>query len=330
MRFATVILAFLAVLAGSALADGSSSKLALYPKVTTFSIVAYDSATGQLGAAVQSHWFKVADVITVEPNVGAIASQSLADFTYGRLGMEMLRMGRSPEQALRGMIEADPNPEVRQVAIVDAHGEWAVHTGEGCIAEAGDHCGDGYCVQANLMRNNTVWEAMANAYETTRGDLADRMMAALEAAQAEGGDIRGKQSAAMVVVTGEPTGRPWEDRLVDIRVDDSPEPLKELKRLLQVTRAYDWMNRGDGFIAEEKFDEAAEAYAKASELAPDNMEIVFWHAATLAEIGQVEESLPLFKKCFAADKSWKELVPRLVKAELLKDDKAMLEKILEQ
>jgi uncharacterized Ntn-hydrolase superfamily protein len=330
MRTFSLFTVILALMAGPVSAGQPSSHLAGVPKVTTFSIVAYDSATGQLGAAVQSHWFKVADVISVEAKVGAIASQSLADFTYGHLGLEMLKMGRSPEEALRGLIEADPNPAVRQVAIVDADGEWAVHTGDGCIAEAGDHCGEGYCVQANLMRNNTVWDAMAKAYETTQGDLAERMMAALEAAQAEGGDIRGKQSAAMVVVTGEPTGRPWEDRIVDIRVDDSPEPLKELRRLLEVTRAYDWMNRGDGFIAEEKFDEAAEAYAKASELAPDNMEIVFWHAATLAEVGQVERSLPLFKKCFAADKSWKELVPRLVKAELLSDDPAMLEKILAQ
>lgn len=324
------IVLVLALLTGSISAGQSPSQLAGTAKATTYSIVAYDSATGQLGAAVQSHWFKVADVIWVEPNVGAIASQSLADFTYGHLGLEMLKMGRSPEEALRGLIEADPNPAVRQVAIVDADGEWAVHTGEGCIAEAGDRCGDGYCVQANLMAKNTVWDAMAKAYENTTGDLADRMMAALEAAQAEGGDIRGKQSAAMVVVTGEPTGRPWEDKIVDIRVDDSPQPLMELRRLLQVTRAYDWMNRGDGFIAEEKFDEAAMAYAKASEFVPDNMEIVFWHAATLAEVGQVEKALPLFKKCFAADKAWKELIPRLVDASLLNDDPAMLEKILAQ
>lgn len=311
-------------------ASGFAGEVVPLHPVNTFSIVCYDSTTGQFGAAVQSHWFKVADVIWAEAGVGAVATQSLADFTYGPLGLKMMLMGRTAPQALAGLIEADPNSAVRQVAMIDAQGNVVAHTGEKCIAEAGHHTGVGYSVQANLMEKNTVWNAMAEAFENTEGDLADRMMAALEAAQAEGGDIRGKQSAAMIVVRGHPTGQPWRDKLVDLRVDDSPEPLVELRRLLNITRAYDKMNEGDELLAEEKYDEAADAYAKAAELAPGNMEILFWHAATLATIDQVERSLPIFKEVFVAEPNWRLVVPRLAAADLLPDDSAMIARILAQ
>ena len=171
---------------------------------------------------------------------------------------------------------------------------------------------------------------MGEAFEKTEGDLADRMMAALEAAQAEGGDIRGKQSAAMLVVKAKPTGRPWDDRTVDIRVDDSPEPLVELRRLLNITRSYAWMNKGDELIADSLFDQAAEAYAKAATLAPGNVEILFWHAATLVTVGEIDRALPIFAECFAKDKAWRELIPRLVKSELLPEEKAIIDRILQQ
>jgi uncharacterized Ntn-hydrolase superfamily protein len=251
----------------SANSDGAGTVEPLHP-VHTYSIVCFDPANGQFGAAVQSHWFKVADVIWLEPGVGAVATQSLVEYSYGPLGLEMMKNGKSAQQALDGLLASDPNNAVRQVAMIDVDGVVAAHTGDKCIAEAGDRQGINYSVQANLMRNNTVWDAMAEAFEAADGDLADRMMAALEAAEAEGGDIRGRQSAAMVVVTGDPVGQPWRDELVNIRVDDSPEPLPELRRLLNITRAYDQMNAGDEFIAENKFDEAAEAYAAAAELAP--------------------------------------------------------------
>lgn len=301
----------------------------LHP-ANTYSIVAYDSATGQFGAAVQSHWFKVADVIWVEAGVGAVATQSLTLLSYGPLGLEMMKNGKTANQALEGLVASDSNNAVRQVAMIDAKGNVATHTGDKCIAEAGHKIGKNYSVQANLMEKNTVWNAMAVAFENTVGDLADRMMAALEAAQKEGGDVRGMQSAAMVVVTGEPSGMPYYDRIVDIRVDDSPEPLIELKRLLDVTRAYDHMNKGDEYIAEEKYYEANLEYAKASTLAPGNPEILFWHAVTLVTAGEVELALPIFKQVFEVDEKWRTLVPRLVKSELLPDDREIIDKIINQ
>ncbi len=299
----------------------------LHP-VNTYSIVAYDSVTGQFGAAVQSHWFKVGDVIWVEPGVGAVATQSLVEFSYGPLGLELMRLGKSATQALSGLIVTDPQHQVRQVAMIDKNGVVATHTGDKCIAMAGHYVGHHYSVQANLMRDSTVWAAMAKAYENTKGDLAERMMAALEAAQGEGGDIRGMQSAAMIVVSGKPTGMSWRDNIVDIRVDDSNEPLKELRRLLEITRAYDRMNKGDEYIAVGDFEKANLEYSEASKLAPGNPEILFWHAVTLVTAGQVDKSLPIFKEVFKQDPSWRVLVPRLVKSDLLPNDPKIIERIV--
>lgn len=319
----------LALSAGALSRDIDSVNESLRP-VHTYSIVAWDSATGEFGAAVQSHWFKVADVIWVEPGVGAVATQSLVDFAYGPLGIEMMKLGKSSAEALSGLLASDPNNAVRQVAMIDRTGAVVAHTGDKCIAEAGHKTGVHYSVQANLMRNNTVWDAMAAAFESAEGDLAERMMRALEAAEAEGGDIRGRQSAAMVVVSGDPTGQSWRDRIVDIRVDDSPQPLQELRRLLDITRAYNWMNRGDDLIAEGKLDEAGAAYETAAELAPGNLEILYWHAVTLVDAKALDRALPIFKRVFEADESWRELTPRLVKSGLLPDDPELLQKIIEQ
>jgi len=330
----TVVILTAVVLAAAAtgMAENGETGAQLAPlhPVHTYSIVCYDSVTGQLGAAVQSHWFKVANVIWAEPGVGAVATQSFSDYRYGPLGLEMMKMGKTAEQALAGLIASDPGEAVRQVAMIDVNGNVVAHTGAKCIAEAGHLVGGTYSVQANLMEKNTVWGAMAMAYEATEGDLADKMMAALEAAQVEGGDIRGKQSAAMLVMVKHPTGQPWRDKLVDIRVDDSPEPLKELKRLLNITRAYDQMNAGDEYLAEGKLDEATEAYAAAAVLAPGNLEIQYWHAVTLASIGEVERSLPIFKEVFSKDENWRTLTPRLVKSDLLPDDADIIERIMAQ
>jgi uncharacterized Ntn-hydrolase superfamily protein len=329
MRNLILILSLATLLIYSLAEGGERPLIGLYP-VNTYSIIAHDSVTGQFGAAVQSHWFKVADVLWVEPNVGAVASQSLADFSYGLLGIEMMKHGKTAEQALAGLLESDPGREVRQVAMIDRMGKVAVHTGTRCIAEAGHHVGKDYCVQANLMEKATVWEAMAQAYEQTEGDLAERMMAALEAAQKEKGDIRGMQSAAMVVVTGQPCGLPWVDRIVDIRVDDSPQPLAELRRLLKITRAYNHMNKGDEYIAAGNYQKADEEYFKASTLASGNPEILFWQAVALVNAGQVERSLPIFGQVFKASDNWRILVPRLVKAELLPGDQKSIDLIMAQ
>ena len=298
--------------------------------VSTYSIVAYDSGTGQFGAAVQSHYFKVADVVWVEPAVGAVATQSLVDFAYGPLGIEMMMKGKSAEQALKGLLASDPDNQVRQVAMIDINGVVAAHTGDKCITYAGHRTGKYYSCQANLMRDSTVWDAMAETFENTEGDLAERLMAALEAAEAEGGDIRGMQSAAMVVVGAHPTGKPWVDRMVDLRVDDSPEPLVELRRLLNINRAYKHMDKGDEYITEEEYELANQEYSKAAALAPGNVEIRFWQAVTLVSVGQVEQSLPIFKEVFDADEAWRILVPRLVDSELLPDDDDIIKLIVEQ
>jgi uncharacterized Ntn-hydrolase superfamily protein len=212
--------------------------------------------------------------------------------------------------------------------MVDAQGRVAAHTGKSCIPEAGHYVGDGFTCQANLMLKDTVWEAMAKAYMETGGELADRLVAALEAAEAKGGDIRGKQSAALIVVKGKSSGVWWKDRLFDLRIEDHPEPVKELKRLLQLNKAYNHMNIGDEFLTENKIEEAMKAYTRAMEMYPDNAEMIFWPAVTLAATGNVQKSLPLFKKVFAMDENWAILLPRLSKVGQLPDDPVLIEKIL--
>ncbi len=297
--------------------------------VHTFSIVARDAATGEMGVAVQSHWFAVGPIVPwAEAGVGVVATQSLVDPAYGPLGLDLMRAGRTAPEALKALLAADDARDVRQVAMIDAQGHVAAHTGFKSIQAAGHIVGKDYSAQANLMLNDQVWPAMAKAFESSKGDLADRMLAALDAAQAVGGDIRGKQSAAIVVVAAKSTGRPWVDRIFDLRVDDSPDPLRELRRLVTLQRAYRHMNAGD--LAMEKHDgEAAKReYGAAAELAPDNVEIVYWHAVALANKGEVEESLPLFRSVFEKDANWVTLTPRLVKSGLLVDDPKVIEKIL--
>ncbi len=297
--------------------------------VHTFSIVARDPATGQIGVAVQSHWFDVGTTVPwAEAGVGAVATQSFVDPSYGKLGLDLMRAGRSAPDALKGLLAADEGRDVRQVAMIDAEGRVMAHTGAKCIQAAGHKTGKDYSVQANLMLNEKVWPAMAEAFETTKGDLADRMMAALEAAQAAGGDIRGKQSAAIIVVTGKPTGRAWADRIFDLRVDDSPDPLKELSRLLVLQRAYNHMNEGDLAVEHKDNERALEEYGAAARLAPDNAEMVYWHAVALVNMGRVDESFPLFKRVFAMDKNWAILTPRLVEPGLLPDDKKTIDRIV--
>ena len=297
------------------------------PAFATYSIVARDPETGEIGGAVQSHWFKVADVIWIEPGVGAVATQSLVDFTYGPAGLELLRLGRPADKALEGLIASDAAPEVRQVAILSLDGEIAAHTGTKCIDHAGHVIGANYSVQANLMMKSTVPAAMARAFERAEGDLAERLMAALEAAQAEGGDIRGQQSAALFVAGPKNTGRGWADFPFDLRVDDHAEPVKELRRLLQTARAYSAMNEGDLAIEAKDFKRAEEEYGRAAKLAPRNAEVLFWHGVALVNAGRVDEALPLFAKTYSIDKNWRQLPARLVKAELLPDDPEILKQI---
>jgi len=320
-----------ALLAGALWADDRPPvKRALRP-VATYSIVARDPATGELGVAVESHWFSVGAIVPwAEAGVGAVATQSFVDPSYGPLGLKLMRAGRSAPDALRGLLAADDGRDVRQVAMIDAQGRIAAHTGRKCIAAAGNHVGKNFSVQANLMHKPTVWPAMAHAFESATGDLTDRLLAALEAAQREGGDIRGVQSAAILVVSGKPTGRPWVDRKVDLRVEDSTDPLGELRRLVRVHRAYQHMDAGDNCSTLKDWGCAAREYGAAEKLLPEQMEVVFWHAVTLVTSGRVEEALPLFKKVFAQEPKWAELVGRLPAAELLPNDPKLVERIKAQ
>ena len=297
--------------------------------VHTFSIVARDPVTGEIGVAVQSHWFSVGPIVPwAEAGVGAVATQSFVDPAYGKLGLDLMRAGRSAPDALKALLAGDDGRDVRQVAMIDAQGRVDAWTGKSDIQAAGHIVGRTFSAQANLMLNDKVWPAMARAFEKTKGDLADRMLAALDAAQAAGGDIRGRQSAAIIVVTGKPTGQPWKDRIFDLRVDDSPEPLKELRRLVTLQRAYNHMNAGDLAVEKKDNEGALREYGAAERLVPDNAEMVYWHAVALVNMGRVDESLPLFKRVFAMDPNWATLTPRLPKSGLLPDDPKLIERIL--
>jgi uncharacterized Ntn-hydrolase superfamily protein len=295
----------------------------------TFSIVARDTVTGELGVAVQSHWFSVGSTVTwAEAGVGAVATQSFIDPSYGPLGLGLMHAGKTARQALDALLASDPGKDVRQVAMIDAHGIVATHTGSRCIESAGHIAGRNYSVQANLMLNDKVWPAMSHAFETAGGDLADRMLAALDAGQSAGGDIRGRQSAAILIVRGQSSGRPWADKVMDLRVEDNPEPLRELRRLIAVQRAYTHMNNGDLAVEHNDVDGALREYGSAGAMFPDNLEMKFWHAVALVNVGRVDQSLPMFKEIFAKDANWATLIPRLPASGTLTADQKVIAKIL--
>jgi len=295
----------------------------------TYSIVARNPATGEMGVAVQSHWFSVGPIVPwVEAGVGAIVTQALVNVSYGPRGLDLLRQGKSAPQVVIELTESDEGRNVRQLAVVDTQGRVATHTGQKCIPAAGHIIGDNFSVQANMMLNERVWSAMAQTFEHSDGPLAERMVVALEAAQATGGDIRGKQSAALVVVKGESTGQVWEDRLIDLRVEDHPEPVQELKRLLHIFRAYEHMNKGDEALEKDDVPGALQAYSTAEAMQPDNLEMKFWHAVSLVNSGMTPEALPIFKAVFAQDRNWATLLQRLPPVDLLKANAAEVEEIL--
>lgn len=289
--------------------------------VATYSIVARDPVTGEMGVAVQSHWFSVGAIVPwAEAGVGAVATQSFVEPSYGPLGLKLMRMGRSAPDALKALVSTDADEAVRQVAMVDAQGRVAAHTGSRAIFAAGQHVGEGFSTQANMMENATVWNAMARAFESAQGDLAERLLAALEAAEGEGGDIRGRQSAAIIVVSGVSTGKPWVDRKFDLRIEDHPTPVPELRRLVRLQRAYNALNEGDGLMTAGDTEGAMRSYARAMELVPDeatNGEAPFWVGITLASIGREAEAIPYLKRAEARDARWRELVGRLPAAGLL-------------
>lgn len=296
--------------------------------IHTYSIVARDPVTGEFGVAVQSHWFSVgARVAWAEPGVGAIATQSVTDPAYGKLGLDLLRAGKSAPEALQALLASDPEREVRQVAIVDAQGRVATHTGSLCIEAAGQVQGEGFSVQANMMGKPTVWPAMAKAYREAKGDLAERLLTALRAAQAEGGDFRGMQSAALLIVKAQPSGRPWADRTFDLRVEDAPDPLGELARLVQLQRAYTLMNEGDDAVARGQWGPALKAYEAAAKLAPQIPELPFWAAVALVNAGRIAEAEPILREVFKRDPAWRGALRRLARVKQLPQDEALLKRL---
>ncbi|HZP44800.1 MAG TPA: DUF1028 domain-containing protein [Candidatus Binataceae bacterium] len=278
----------------------------------TYSIVARDAATGQLGVAVQSHHPAVGAVVTwAEAGVGAVATQALADPSYGKLGLDLMRAGKSAATALAGLLASDSNREIRQVAMVDARGGVAAHTGNLTVAEAGHWVGEGFSAQANMMLKNTVWSAMAKAYEAAEGDLAERMLAALDAAEQEGGDIRGRQSAAILIVAGQDSGRPWYDSVFNLRVDDASEPLVELRRLVGVRRAHIHLGAGNQAAMRGDASASEREYAAAERLVGNNPEMRFWHAIALLGLGNVDRGLGLLREIAQRDRNWITLALRL-------------------
>jgi len=295
----------------------------------TYSIVARDAETGELGVAVQSHWFSVGSMVSwAEPGIGVVATQSFVDPNYGPLGLQLMRAGKTAAEALAALVAIDEYANVRQVGMIDANGVVANHTGDSSIADHCDIAGDNYSVQANMMWKSNVCVAMAVAFEAADGDLAERMMVALEAAQGAGGDIRGKQSAAMLIVNNDRSQPAWGGRIIDLRVEDHAEPLAELRRLVTMNKAYNLMNAGDEYMMLGEIDNAVVAYGNAEKLVPDSHEMIFWHAATLADAGKVDEAMPLFAKAFAMWPKWREIIPRLPASGLLPDDPELIEKIL--
>ncbi|MBM4176388.1 MAG: DUF1028 domain-containing protein [Ignavibacteria bacterium] len=301
------------------------------PLAHTFSIVARDPNTGEIGIAVQSHWFSVGSIVSwAEAGVGAVATQSFVNVSFGRRGLELLKQGRAPQEALDELITTDEGREYRQVAIIDKEGRVSAYTGKLCIKDASHIAGENFSVQANMMLNDKVVPAMAEAFKNTKGPLAERMVATMKAAQAAGGDIRGQQSASILVVKGESAGKEWEDRLIDLRVEDNENAVAEIERLLKVYRAYEYMNAGDLAIEQGDEEKALHEYKSANDMFPENLEMKYWFAVSLVNMNRATEALPMFKKIFEQDANWIELTKRIVKNGILKADDKTLQVILSQ
>ena len=297
----------------------------------TYSIVARDTVTGEMAVGVQSHWFSVGSIVSWgKAGVGVVATQSFVNPAYGPEGLELMASGVSAEQALTQLVEKDEGRAFRQIAFLDANGNVSGYTGKNCVEAAEDLQGKNFSVQANMMINDKVVPAMAEAFvQYSDYPLAERVVEALKAAQEAGGDIRGKQSAALIVVGPERTDKSWEDKKIDLRVDDHENPIQELSRLLKVARAYEHMNKGDLAVEAGDMEKALKEYGTAEKMFPENLEMKFWKAVALANSGRIEEAKPIFKMVFEADKNWKEMITRLPPSGILTISEAELKEITE-
>ena len=297
----------------------------------TFSIVARDEVTGEMAVGVQSHWFAVGtSVCWGESGTGVVATQSFIDPSYGPKGLKLMSVGQSADEALQFLLTADRGRDYRQVAFLDVNGRVSVHTGEKCISFATHQMGKNFSVQANMMLNDKVIPAMGKSFlENSHLPLPERIIEVMKAAQAAGGDIRGKQSAALLMVGPKPVSDQWKDKKIDLRVDDHERPVQELERLLQVHRAYDHMNRGDLAIERNDMIGALREYGAAEEMFPQNLEMKYWKAVALANNERLEESLPIFSYVFERDEHWRELTRRLPASGLLNLSETDLKKIVD-
>ncbi len=280
--------------------------------VSTFSIVAYDPATGEFGVGVQSHWFSVGQHVPwAEAGVGAVATQSFVEVAYGPKGLELMKQGETATEALEELLAKDAEAAVRQVAMVDAKGNVAAHTGSGCIPYAGHKKGKNYSVQGNLLASPLVWEEMATAFENTTGKLADRILSSLDAGQAAGGDARGRQSAALLVVRKVSETEPWKNRVIDLRVEDHEYPIKELRRVYDLHRAYEWANKGDEHFASKQYEKALQAYDTALSIEPENDELIFWRGSMYMQMGRRGEAVLDVQRAVNLNARWRILLERL-------------------
>jgi uncharacterized Ntn-hydrolase superfamily protein len=300
------------------------------PLAHTFSIVARDPVTGEMAIGVQSHWFSVGTSVSWgSSGVGVVATQSFINPAYGPNGLDLIKQGKSAEEALQILVASDRGRDYRQVAFLDVNGVVSAYTGKSCISSASHLIGENYSVQANMMLNDDVVPAMSKAFvEHSDLPLAERVIRVLQAAQAAGGDIRGKQSAALIVVGPEPVEEVWNDRKIDLRVDDHHQPVEELERLLQVHRAYEHMNRGDLAVEHHDMELALQEYGAAEKMFPRNLEMKYWKAVALANNGRQKEALPIFEYVFDRDRNWCELTRRLPASGLLTVTEEELQSIL--
>lgn len=283
--------------------------------LSTYSIVARDAETGHMGVAVQTHQMCVGAIVAwMLPGVGVVATQSLVNISFGLIALAMLREGVDAPHVVDALVASDPDAHRRQAAVVDAQGRVGVWTGDGCIPEAMHHTGTGYSVQANMMTNPTVVPAMAKAYEGTTGDLAARMLAALEAAQVEGGDIRGMQSASLKIVPGDASKPDWHTEY-DLRVDEHDNPLRELARLVRLRRALLLDNKGYDLLQQDQQEQALAQWAEARAQAPEMEELPFWQAITLADKpANIQMAAKILRPALANDPRrahWIDLIRRL-------------------
>ena len=295
----------------------------------TYSITARDPDTGEIGVAVHSHAFAVGAIVPwAEAGVGVVATQAFANVDHGPRGLALMRTGASAADALAALLREDEGREMRQLALVDAQGNVAVHTGSRCIPAAGHLCGAGFSVQANLVESDAVWRAMGEAYARAGGDLPARLLAALQAAQAAGGDIRGQQAAALLVVAGARPRWPWQGRLFDLRVDDHPRPLDEIARLVAIRRAWLLFERSAELARSQRLDEAVGTLERAIALAPRLAELRFRGTEILFQAGRVEQALATLRTVIAEDPAWAKVVSRLAAIGMLPDDPALRGPIL--